>query len=141
MIVYRLTRSAYARDLSGTGGLYAAQRCNYKGTPVIYAAQHVSLALAEVLVHLELSEVPLDYNLVTIEIPDSALSEQTTAEEALAASKNPRVPVYLVPSVVVPQELNVVIFPKAPGFEAKIVKVEPFPIDERLIGLRGGPQI
>jgi len=36
---------------------------------------------------------------------------------------------------------NVVIFPKAPGFEAKIVKVEPFPIDERLIGLRGGPQI
>lgn len=140
MIVYRLTRSAYARDLSGAGGLYAAQRCNYKGTPVIYAAQHVSLALAEVRVHLELSEVPLDYNLVTIEIPDSVLSEQTTAEEALAASKNPRVPVYLVPSVVVPQELNVVIF-QAPGFEAKIVKVEPFPIDERLIGLRGGPQI
>lgn len=88
--------------------------------------------------HLELPEVPLDYTLVTIEIPDSVPVAQATAEEALAASRDPRVPVYLVPSVVVPQELNAVIFPEAPGFKARIVKVEPFPIDERLLGLREG---
>ncbi len=133
MIVYRLTRSAFAHDLAGTGGLYAAQRCNHKGTRVIYAAQHVSLALAEVLVHLELPEVPLDYMLVTIEIPDSVPFKTTTAEKALAAYKNPDVPVFLVPSVVVPQELNVVMFPDAAGFQAKILKVEPFLIDERLL--------
>ncbi|MGB8887794.1 MAG: RES family NAD+ phosphorylase [Candidatus Korobacteraceae bacterium] len=135
MIVYRLTRSAYARDLTGTGGLYAGQRCNFKGIRVIYAAQHVSLALAEALVHLELPEVPLDYTLVTIEIPDNVPFRQTTPEEALAASRDPDVPVFLVPSVVVPQELNVVMFPEAAGFQAKIVNVEPFPIDERLLGL------
>ena len=55
MIAYRLTRAKYASDLSGTGGLQAAGRCNHKGTPVIYAAQQPSLALAEVLVHLDLT--------------------------------------------------------------------------------------
>jgi RES domain-containing protein len=138
VIVYRLTRSAYADDLSGTGGLYAAQRCNYKGTRVIYAAQHVSLALAEVLVHLELTEVPLDYVLVTIEIPDTVPLRRTTPEQALAASRNPDVPVFLVPSAVVPQELNVVIYPQAPGFKAKVISVEPFRIDERLLGIGKG---
>lgn len=136
MIAYRLTRSKYANDLAGTGGLYAAGRCNHKGTPVIYAAQQPSLALAEVLAHLDLDNVPLDYVLVTIEIPDTVPIRQATPEEALAASIAPPVPVFLVPSVVVPQELNVVIYPQAPGFSAKVTKIEPFRIDERLLGIR-----
>ena len=137
MIVYRLTRSKYANDLAGTGGLYATGRCNHKGTPVIYAAQQPSLALAEVLAHLDFDQVPLDYVLVTIEIPDSVPTQYATPEEVLAASSNPAVPVYLVPSVVVPQELNVVMFPRAAGVEARVTKVEPFRIDERLLGFRG----
>ena len=112
----------------------AAGRCNRKGTPTIYAAQNVSLALAEVLVHLELPEVPLDYVLVTIEIPDDVPVRRVTREEALAVSANPPVPVFLVPSAVVPQELNVVMYPEAEGFKARVVKVEPFRIDERLLG-------
>jgi len=136
LIVYRLTRSAFANDLSGAGGLNAAGRCNHKGTRVIYTARHVSLALAEVLVHLELSEVPLDYVLVTIEISETVPFRECTAKAALAASKKPDVPVLVVPSVVVPQESNVVMFPDAAGFEAKIVNVEPFQIDERLLGWR-----
>ncbi len=135
MIAYRLTRAKYANDLAGTGGLYAEGRCNHKGTPVIYAAHQPSLALAEVLAHLDYDQVPLDYVLVTIEIPDSVPTQRAAPEEALAASSNPSVPVYLVPSVIVPQELNVVMFPHAPGFEARVVKVEPFRIDERLLGL------
>jgi RES domain-containing protein len=135
LTVYRLTRRKYAHDLTGSGGLYAAGRCNRKGTPVIYAAQHPSLALTEVLVHLELREIPLDYVLVTIEIPDSVPLRRATPEETLVASANPPVPVFLVPSVVVPQELNVVMYPEAKGFEAKVVKVEPFRVDERLLGL------
>jgi RES domain-containing protein len=135
LIAYRLTRAKYANDLIGTGGLHAAGRCNHKGTPVIYAAQQPSLALAEVLAHLDVDQVPLDYVLVTIEIPNSVPTRQATPEEALAASTDPDVPVFLVPSVVVPQELNVVMFPQAQGFEAKVIKVEPFRIDERLLGM------
>jgi RES domain-containing protein len=134
LTVYRLTRSKYANDLTGIGGLRAAGRCNHKGTPVIYAAKHVSLALAEILVHLDASELPHDYVLVTIEIPDHVAIRRATREEALAASTNPDVPVFLVPSVIVPQEQNVVIFPKVAGFEATVKNVEPFQIDERLLG-------
>ena len=133
MIAYRLTRSKYANDLAGTGGLYAAGRCNRKGTPVIYAAQQPSLALAEVLVHLDVDDVPLDYVLVTIEISETVPSRRATPEEALAASTSPDVPVFLVPSIIVPQELNVVMYPAAAGFEARVVSIEPFTIDERLL--------
>jgi RES domain-containing protein len=138
LTVYRLTRRKYAYDLTGSGGRHAGGRCNRKGTPVIYAAQHASLALTEVLVHLELSEVPPDYVLVTIEIPDDVPVRRVTPEEALAVSANPPVPVFLVPSVVVPQELNVVMYPQAAGFKAKVINVEPFRIDERLLGLGKG---
>ncbi|MGA3053549.1 MAG: RES family NAD+ phosphorylase [Candidatus Korobacteraceae bacterium] len=133
MIAYRLTRSKYANDLAGTGGVHAGGRCNYIGTPVIYAAEHPSLALAEVLTHLPFDQVPLDYVLVTIEVPDSVPTQRATPEEALATSQNPVVPVYLVPSVIVPQELNVVMFPQAAGFAATVKHVEPFHIDERLL--------
>lgn len=95
MIVYRLTRSKYANDLAGTGGLYAAGRCNHKGTPVIYAAQQPSLALAEVLAHLDFDNIPLDYVLVTIEIPDSVPTQRATPEEAagrLRKSCRPNLP-------------------------------------------------
>jgi RES domain-containing protein len=132
--VYRITRRLFASDLSGSGGLRASGRCHRKGTPVIYAAQHVSLALAEVLVHLEISELPLDYVLVTIEIPDDVPMRRATSHQALSASANPDVPFFLVPSVVVPQELNVVMFPQAAGFEARIVSIESFRIDSRLLG-------
>jgi RES domain-containing protein len=132
LIAYRLTRQKYARDLAGTGGLYAAGRCNHKGTPVIYAAERPSLALAEVLVHLDSDQIPLDYVMVTIEIPDTLPKQQATPDEALAVSMSPPIPVYIVPSVVVPQENNIVIFPQAPGFSAKVARVEPFKFDERL---------
>jgi RES domain-containing protein len=133
LIVYRLTRRKYALDLAGTGGLRAAGRCNHKGTAVVYTAQHVSLAVAEVLVHLDLDEVPADYVLVTIEVPDTVPVLRATPKEALAFSAKPPVPVVIVPSIVVPQEYNVVLYPRSVGFRAKIIRVEPFRFDERLI--------
>jgi RES domain-containing protein len=98
-----------------------------------YTAQHVSLAVAEALVHLDLDEVSDDYVLVTIDIPDTVPVERATPEEALALSAKPPVPVFIVPSVVVPQEFNVVLYPQAATFRASIVKVEPFRFDERLL--------
>jgi RES domain-containing protein len=133
LIVYRLTRRKYAHDLAGTGGLRAEGRCNHKGTPVIYTAQHVSLAVAEALVHLDVDDLPDDYVLAAIAIPDTVPFQQATPEEALKLSAKPPVPVFIVPSVVVPQEFNVVLYPRASGFRASVVKVEPFRFDERLL--------
>lgn len=80
--------------------------------------------------------MPLEYVLATIEMPDTVPVKQATPEEALAASIDPPVPVFLVPSFVVPQEMNVVMYPQAPGFAATIVKIEPFRIDPRLLGVK-----
>ena len=139
MIVYRITRTKFASDLSGAGGLLAAGRCNAKGTPVIYAAEHVSLALAEVLAHLDPTDLPLDYSVVTLEIPATVAAIRCSPAEALAQSAKPLAPIYIVPSVIVPQENNVVLFPAARGFRARVIKVEPFPFDERLLQLKVRP--
>lgn len=136
MNAYRLTRNKYSEDLAGTGGLYAANRCNRKGTPVIYAAEHRSLSLVETLVHLDFEDVPLDYVLVTIEVPHTVETRQATPEEAFAVSSDPPVSVFLVHSVIVPQEFNVVMYPRHPAFEAHVTNIEPFRIDPRLMGIR-----
>lgn len=86
------------------------------------------------MVHLDASDLPLDYALVTIDIPDDVPSMRVSAEQALAVSTNPPVPVFVVPSVVVPQEFNVVLYPQAAGFRARIARLEPFHFDERLLG-------
>jgi RES domain-containing protein len=132
LIAYRITRTKFATDLSGAGGLHAAGRCNAKGTPVIYAAEHVSLALAEVLAHVDPYDIPSDYVVVTLEIPDTVPLQRCSPAEALRLSAKPPVPVFVVPSVIVPQENNVVLFPRVTGFKVSIQKVEHFSIDRRL---------
>jgi RES domain-containing protein len=137
LIAYRITRAKFASDLSGAGGLHAAGRCNAKGTPVIYAAEHVSLALAEVLAHVDPYDIPKDYVVVTLEIPDTVPWQRCSAAEALRMSAKPPVPVFVVPSVIVPQENNVVLYPHAPGFQAVVRGVQPFSLDQRLVNLVG----
>ena len=133
MIAYRITRDRFA-DLSGEGGLNLESRCNVRGTRVIYAAHHASLSLLEVLVHLP-KRVPKDYVLLTIEIPEYISAWRKPASWIKEESKQPKHSLYLVPSVIVPQEMNVVMFPEAPNFDAAILNKEPFPIDERLLTL------
>lgn len=55
--MHRLVRAAS----DYTGAMAAGGRWNPIGTPMLYAAQHLSLACVEVLVHLDQSEIPRDY--------------------------------------------------------------------------------
>lgn len=70
MKLYRITATKYAQDHSGQGAYLYGGRWNSKGEHAVYAAQTVSLAMLEVLVHI--SEPPQrPYQLVTYEIdPD-----------------------------------------------------------------------
>jgi len=60
LTVYRLTRRRYA-DLDGEGARRSGGRCNYIGTSAVYTSQFVSLAVLEVLVHLDKVEIPEDF--------------------------------------------------------------------------------
>jgi RES domain-containing protein len=60
MKIYRMHRAVRAAA-NYSGAMQAGGRWNPIGTPMLYTAQHLSLACVEILVHLDKSELPCDY--------------------------------------------------------------------------------
>lgn len=122
-----------ADDLSGEGAKRSGGRWNEEGLPVVYATENRALACLETIVHLAAAGLPLNRYLVRVAIPDALWA---TAERQDAASlpvgwdadppgrasirfgsdwlKSGRSPVLTVPSVIVPEEFNVLINPRHP---------------------------
>jgi RES domain-containing protein len=61
MIFWRISNYA---DLSGQGGLYAPGRWHNQGIPVVYCGDHPGSALLEILVHVDLSDIPTSFQLL-----------------------------------------------------------------------------
>jgi RES domain-containing protein len=72
MKVYRVAKPKRAKDLSGVGAWLAGGRWNREGSSVVYTAESASLAMLETLVHLNLTALPSDMCVATIEVPDNA---------------------------------------------------------------------
>ncbi|AOY95435.1 hypothetical protein BKK79_27095 [Cupriavidus sp. USMAA2-4] len=119
-----------ADDPSGTGARITGGRWNRKGTPMVYAASSIALACLETLVHIGAGGLPLNRYLVRIDIPDDvweAAGRLTAATapigwDAVPAGKVSldagedwvaagRSALLLVPSIVVPEEWNVLVNP------------------------------
>jgi RES domain-containing protein len=150
MEVFRLTSAKYAQDLSGTGAKIHGGRWNQKGEAVLYTAGSRALALVEVLVHLTNAFLPLNYQLITIYIPDDSIveipqkslpkdwkniepQESTKKITAKWLTENEYL-VLKVPSVVVEGEFNYLVNPLHSDFsKIKVLKTEPFSFDERLM--------
>jgi RES domain-containing protein len=113
---------------------------------VVYASRHLSLAILEVLVHLEVDvdELPDDYVSVEIAVPDHLNLEVCHAEidiysltETRAAGDkwltSAQTALFEVPSAVVPQERNLCLSPIHSDFQTiKTAAVAPFQFDPRL---------
>lgn len=149
MIVYRLAKDLYCRDLSGRGAEIAGGRWNSKGTPIVYTGNSRALCMVEIAVHTPLGNIPKDYVLVTINIPNSGirhLDESRLSEDWRVYPhpdptqllgdkfvKDDRHLVLRVPSVIIPGEYNYLINPHHKDFKkVRLVKSEPFVFDERL---------
>jgi len=63
--------SNYA-DLSDRGGMVAVGRWHLLGTPIVYTADHPATALVEYLVHIDLEDLPTNFQLLEIDLPDAA---------------------------------------------------------------------
>ena len=117
----------------------------------MYASDHLSLAVLESLVHADPDLLPDDLTAFQIEIPDEIAEPALAAHEGGALPddwQDPDVsarlgqewvasggPVLVVPSVVVPQERNVLLNPRhAQASEVRVVGREPFEFDARLFG-------
>jgi RES domain-containing protein len=150
MIVYRLSRARFAKDLSGRGAELAGGRWNSKGTAMLYTSDSIALCTVEVAVHMPLGIVPFDYQLVQIEIPDDLeieeLPEAILPEDwkSFPHSNSTQVIgdnfileqeklILKVPSAAVQGTFNYLINPRHPDFQKiTIVRTEAFEFDKRL---------
>jgi RES domain-containing protein len=144
LTVWRLARRALAA-LDGAGARLYGGRWNRPGQSVVYTAAHLSLALLEVMVHLELPVewLPPDYVKIEIEIPGDLKVERidTLPRSARAMlelgtrwCEARTSAVLLVPSIVVVEESNLLLNPAHPDF-ARIRGARPRPLhfDPRLL--------
>lgn len=149
MIVFRLSKTKFARDLSGKGAEIAGGRWNSKGVPVIYCGASRALCTTEIAVHTPLGNIPEDYQIISIKIPDTGIYEisesklpkdwrvfphsidtQKIGDQFVRENKHL---VMRVPSAVVQGDFNFVINPRHKDFsKVKIQHVQAFEFDTRL---------
>jgi RES domain-containing protein len=120
-----------AEDLSGAGAKVSGGRWNRKGNAMVYCASNISLAVLETFVHLKAGGLPLNRYLVELDIPtavwkkaarlivppigwDAIPTGRVSLDEGDAWLKSNKSAVMLVPSVIVPEECNVLINPGHP---------------------------
>jgi hypothetical protein len=83
------------------------------------------------LVHFKQRQTPDDYVVVTIFIPETVPVMRGSSFEA----KNSRIqhPLWIVPSVIIAREMNIILYPEASGFSSRITDIEDFRFDQRLV--------
>lgn len=148
--IWRVINNRYAHlGLSGEGARLYGGRWTSPGYPVIYCAQHLSLAILEILVHTERKQVLASYSKISLTISEAQVYRVSAAElpEKWAAPfpgfdlqeigdlwlRSQRSLVLQLPSVIVNEENNYLVNPHHPDFNALHAgAVEPVALDVRL---------
>jgi RES domain-containing protein len=149
--VFRIAKSRSIRDLSGTGARVHGGRWNRKDIPVVYASENRSLATLEFLVHVPLSLLPNNLSIACIDITGAIVVEQISTADLPKNWRDCPAPPELadvgsewalamrslllrVPSVVVPDDFNILINPKHPDMNRVVIpSIERFVFDRRLL--------
>ena len=145
MRVYRITKTKYIRDLSGTGARMYGGRWNKKGVGIFYTSENRALATVEYLVHVPSSIVPAELSIATIQIPDDISPKEISISDLPANWRDYPAPEELaelgtqwalstetlllrVPSAAVEGEFNILNMK-----HVTISRVEAYRFDERLL--------
>ena len=124
-----------------TGAMVAGGRWNPIGTPMLYTAEHLSLACIEVLIHLDKSQLPNDYVWSSTALPNTPgalpfgnlnhISACQAAGRSWAVAGNELA--IQVPLIVIPEEANVLLNPFHSGYHELLwSEPRPFRFDPRL---------
>ena len=148
MRVYRISAPPYvAVALSGEGAARAGARWNSIGIRMAYTASSVSLAMLEMLVHVDRENVPVNRRILTFEVPDDSiqnLQKLPDGWDELPYSDSVRMVgdnwvatgatlALLVPSAVARHDSNLLINPNHARFrEVALLMDEALALDTRL---------
>ena len=148
---WRIVKRKHSKDaFSGEGARQFGGRWSSLGVPVVYTAEHVSLAVLEILVHVEhtgllpsyvLFQVDFEERLVEVLDPSSLprnwraypapLTLRAVGDQWVADGRSA---VLRVPSVIVPIEHLFLLNPKHAEFpRIKVGQPQPFSLDARLL--------
>jgi RES domain-containing protein len=151
MLLYRIAKTEYIRDLSGSGSRLYGGRWTPKGIAVIYTSENRALAALELFVHMSRTVIPPNLSLAAIKIPDPVAIKKikTTklprnwrsfpappelAEIGLSWIKSKDSLLLQVPSVIIPAEMNILINPAHPEMSGvRVIKVESYSLDKRMV--------
>jgi len=120
-----------ADDLPGMGAKITGGRWNSQGQPVVYCASNIALATLETVHYLHSASLPFNRFLVRIDVPDAVwdarqvLAPPPAGWDAIPAGITSRIAgdawlaaqtsaLLLVPSVIVPDEYNILVNPQHP---------------------------
>ena len=152
MLLYRISKEKYIRDLSGEGARIYGGRWNRPGVSALYTSQHRSLALLELLVHFTSKKaLKNNYSFISLEVPDNEITEISKDEipTDLHKTNNRKLweitELYFfdkntlalkVPSVLVKNEFNVILNPSHANYKnINILDTESAFLDERYASL------
>lgn len=138
-------------SMSGEGARRSGGRWNRIGTPVIYASTTIALACLETVVHLAAGDLPLNRYLVRIDVPDDLIAAALHLDQAAHVGWDAEPPgktsldlgerwlasrqslLLSVPSVIVPEERNILINTAHPDVaKIKAKKLRRWSYDARL---------
>ena len=150
MKLYRIAKKDYINDLSGEGARLFGGRWNKKGYSMLYFSKSLSLAVLEVLVHIDFRFLISDFKFIEVEIPDKFIEPKIKPEMLHNNWRDTPPSIYTkdfgtkwlqsekslaiqVPSAILPQQHNVLINPKHEKIKhLKIIKTEYLNIDSRV---------
>lgn len=149
--LWRLVKTQYTTcAFDGEGAFRFGGRWNSRGQGVVYASGSLSLAVLEMLVHLDPAAHLPELSAISIEVPADLIATQefssldaisgglpwslretrTWGDEWASLRKTAALE---VPSAIVPNESNYLINPKHSSFaQFKLGKAVVFPVDTRL---------
>lgn len=149
MIVYRIGRTKFAKDLSGEGARLFGGRWNQKGTACLYTSQSRALAVLEYTVNVNQDDIPRALSITTLQVPDDMFFRLSQEElpgdwaQSPAPTSTKKFGTVLlqqadhltigVPSAVLPTEYNYLINPIHPNIVGvSILDIQDFIYDIRI---------
>lgn len=150
MKVYRIAKQQYLEDLSGEGARLYGGRWNKKGMAMLYFSESLSLALLEILVHIDFKFLTSDFGYLEVEIPDECINPIVELNQLQPSWRDNPPKLYTqdfgsewlkenkslamqVPSAILPFSSNILVNPRhAKITEIKIIEKSVLDVDNRV---------